>query len=216
VASVERLLPVPDSMDFVTAAAFPLQGLTAWHVLHTVGRLLRGETVCITAAAGGVGLLATQLARVAGAHVIGIVSSSAKAARVLERGAQEVVVGYDGEALRERVDLFLDSVGRDAAALGWRALRPFGRWVHFGASSGEAPALSPGQLLEKSLTVSGWWLRTPHPPGAWGAGIEAVVQAVSSGGLRLDVSTTPLEVAAQAHEALEGRRVIGKQVLLVR
>lgn len=216
VTSVERVLPIPDSMDFVTAAAFPLQGLTAWHVLHTVGRLSAGETVCITAAAGGVGLLATQLARIAKSHVIGVVSSSAKARHVLERGAHEVVVGYDAEALPERVDLFLDSLGRDAAALGWRALRPFGRWVHFGASSGESPGVTPGQLLEKSLTLSGWWLRTPHPPGAWAAGVEAVVEAVSSGALRLDVSTTPLENAAQAHAALEARTVIGKQVLVVR
>jgi NADPH2:quinone reductase len=216
VARLDRLLPLPDTVDFVTGAAFPLQGLTAWHVLHTAARVQRGETVCVTAAAGGVGLFATQLARHAGAHVIGVVSSAQKAARVRARGAHDVVVGFDAAGLESRVDVFLDSIGRDAADFGWRVLKPFGRWVHFGEASGPAPALEPGRLLEKSLSVHGWWLRTPHPPAVWTAGVDAVVESVVRGALVLDVMPWPLAEAVRAHEALERREVIGKVVFVVR
>ena len=216
VVQVDRLVALPDGLDFVAGAAFLLQGLTAWHVLHTAARVQRGETVCISAAAGGVGLLATQLARHAGAHVVGVASSHEKAARVRERGAHEVVVGFDASTLDSRVDVFLDSVGRDAATFGWRVLRPFGRWVHFGEASGPSAALEPGRLLEKSLSVMGWWLRTPHPPGVWAAGLQAVVEHVSRGSLTLDVTSMPLAEGARAHALLEQRLVVGKVVLVVR
>jgi NADPH2:quinone reductase len=216
VVRVDRLIPLPDAVDFVAGAAFPLQGLTAWHVLHTAGRVQRGETVCISAAAGGVGLLAVQLAREAGAHVISVVSSREKVERVRARGAHHVVVGFDATGLQSRVDVFLDSVGRDATAFGWQVLAPFGRWVHFGEASGPPPPTEPGRLLEKSLSVHGWWLRTPHPPAVWAAGVEAVVNAVAKGTLTLDLTRVPLADAARAHQALEQRQVVGKVVLLVR
>jgi NADPH:quinone reductase len=212
----DRLIPLPDAVDFVTGAAFPLQGLTAWHVLHTAGRVQQGETVCVSAAAGGVGLLAVQLARKAGAHVIGVVSAREKAERVRARGAHDVVVGFDATGLDSRVDVFLDAVGRDAAAFGWQVLKPFGRWVHFGEASGPPPPIEPGRLLQKSLSVHGWWLRTPHPPAVWAAGVEAVVSAVAHGTLALDLTCAPMADAARAHHALEQRQVVGKVVLLVR
>ncbi|MDX2015908.1 MAG: zinc-binding dehydrogenase [Myxococcaceae bacterium] len=216
VARLDRLVPLPGGVDFVSGAALLLQGLTAWHVLHTAGRVQAGETVCISAAAGGVGLLATQLARQAGAHVIGVVSSKEKEARVRARGAHEVLVGFDAGALESRVDVFLDSIGRDAAEFGWQVLRPFGRWVHFGEASGPSPALEPGWLLEKSLSVQGWWLRTPHPEGVWAAGVEGVLEHLGKGTLSLDVTSMPLAEAARAHALLEQRQVVGKVVLVVR
>lgn len=216
VADLDRLIPLPEERSFVEGAAFPVQGLTAWHVLHTAAHVQPGDTVLVTAAAGGVGLLAVQLARHAGAHVIGLVSSELKRSVVLEHGAHEVVVGDEAVHLRDCVDVLLDSVGRDAAELGFRALRPFGRWVCFGDSSGPAPAVEPARLLERSLQLSGWWLRTPHPPAIWARGIEAVLEALRTGELRLHARVVPFDAVAEAHAALESRRSTGKFVVQVR
>jgi NADPH2:quinone reductase len=215
VAEVNRLIPLPTDMSFVTGAAFPVQGLTAWHVLHTAAQVQEGDTVLVTAAAGGVGLLAVQLARQAGAHVIGLVSWEGKREVVLSHGAHEVVVGDEALQLRDCVDVLLDSVGRDAAELGFRALRPLGRWVCFGEASGPAPAIAPARLLERSLKLCGWWLRTPHPPDVWTRGIEGVMAELRSGALQLQVRTVPLDEVASAHVALESRRSTGKYVVQV-
>ncbi len=210
-----RLLPLPDSLSFIEGAAFPVQALTAWHVLHTVARVRAGERVVVTAAAGGVGLLAVQLARLAGAHVTGVVSSAEKEAAVREAGASVVVRSSQLGEVRG-VDVLLDSVGRDVFEAGFAMLRPFGRWVTFGTSSGAPPAFSSERLLDESLTVSGWWLRTPHPPEAWQRGVDEVVRLLATRQLRLRISTLPLERAAEAHRALEGRTSIGKLVLTLR
>jgi NADPH2:quinone reductase len=211
-----RLIELPEALSFIEGAAFPVQALTAWHVLHTMGRVEEGDTVCVTASAGGVGLLAVQLANRAGAHVIGLVSSPEKATRVLARGAHEVIVGADTQHLVDSVDVLLDSVGREAAAFALRALRPFGRWVCFGDASGPSPAIAPATLLEKSLQVSGWWLRTPHPVATWQRAIDDVLDALASHELELDVTTVELERISEAHEALEARRSVGKFVVSVR
>ncbi|MBL8923198.1 MAG: zinc-binding dehydrogenase [Myxococcaceae bacterium] len=216
VASVDRLIPLPTDMSFVSGAAFPVQGLTAWHVLHTAAQVRDGDTVLVTAAAGGVGLLAVQLARRAGAFVIGVVSWEGKRQVVLEHGAHEVVVGDEALQLQDCVDVLLDSVGRDAAELGFRALRPFGRWVCFGEASGPAPAIAPARLLERSLRLSGWWLRTPHPAEVWARGVDAVLNELRSGGLRLHVRAVPFDEVPSAHAALESRRSTGKLVVQVR
>lgn len=213
---VERLIPLPPGLSFVEGAAFPLQGLTAWHVLHTVARVEPGDTVAITAAAGGVGLLAVQLAALAECHVIGLVSSRAKADVVVRRGAHEVVVGDEADQLRESVDVLLDSVGRDASAVGLRALRPFGRWVCFGDSSGAAEPIEPAKLLERSLQVCGYWLRTPHPVAVWRRGLDEVLSLLVSKQLELDVTTVPFERLAETHRALESRSSTGKFVVTLR
>lgn len=216
VAPLERLLPLPDALDFVRGAAFPLQGLTAWHVLHTAARVAPGERVCITAAAGGVGLLATQLARSAGAYVIGLVSRESKVAIVRARGAHEVRVVPDAAGLDGTVDVFLDSVGRDVFELGLRVLRPFGRWVTFGDSSGASPPMPFGRLLERALTVTGWWLRAPHRPEVWNRAVEVLTAEVDAGRLHLDLTRLALERLAEAHRALEARTSTGKFVVSVR
>lgn len=216
VVDLSRVLPLPESLSFVEGAAFPVQGLTAWHVLHTVGQVKAGDVVCVTAAAGGVGLLAIQLARAVDAHVIALVSSREKAHVAMEAGAHEVVIGFDAKAVGQRVDLVLDSVGGDALEFAFSVLRPFGRWVHFGSASGAAPHVPMERLLESSLTISGWWLRTPHSPEVWARGVEAVTRAVNDRTLRLLVRAMPLERAAEAHASLESRRSTGKFVLTLR
>jgi len=215
VAHVSRLIHLPEALSMTDGAAFPVQGLTAWHVLHTMGSVRAGETVCVTAAAGGVGQLAVQLARLAGATVVGVVSTEAKRTVALERGADEVLVGFQAEALRGRVDVLLDSVGRDAFEFGWQVLKPHGRWVCFGDASGPAPAFAPAALLQRSLRVCGFWLRTPMAPDVWSRGVSAVVDALARHTVMLDVRVAPLSGVADVHRALESRASMGKHVVQV-
>jgi NADPH2:quinone reductase len=215
VAPLSKLIPLPAEVDFVRGAAFPVQGLSAWHTLFSVGQLVRGETVCITAAAGGVGLLATQLAKAAGAHVIGLVSREEKKAIAFESGADEVFVGFNASALKSRVDVLLDSIGADTSDFGFEVLRPFGRWVMFGEASGPARLIDPNRLIEKSLRVGGWWLRTEHPPRLWNEALEHVIAGVANQQLRQRITLYRLEEAVAAHRALESRQSTGKLVLTV-
>ncbi len=210
---VSRLIHLPDTLSMVEGAAFPVQGLSAWHVLHTMASVRAGETVCVTAAAGGVGQAAIQLARAAGATVIGIVSSEAKRKVALERGAHEVFVGFTAEALISRVDVLLDSVGRDAFDFGFQVLKPYGRWVTLGDASGPAPAFPSARLLERSLKVCGWWLRTPMAPDVWARGVSAVVEALVQKKVVLDVHVSPMSGIADVHRALESRASMGKHVV---
>jgi NADPH2:quinone reductase len=211
-----RVVPLPEALSYVEGAAFPVQGLTAWHVLHTAGRVRRGDVVCVTAGAGGVGLLAIQLARAAGAHVVAVISSELKRGAVTRAGAHEVIIGFDAKAVGRTVTLLLDSVGRDAFEFAFEVLEPFGRWVHFGSSSGPPPPVPLERLLDSSLSVSGWWLRTPHPTDVWSLGVEALTNAIAERTLALTFQALPLARAAEAHAELESRRSIGKLVLTLR
>jgi NADPH:quinone reductase len=213
VVHISRLIHLPESLSMVEGAAFPVQGLTAWHVLHTMASVRAGETVCVTAAAGGVGQFAIQLARAAGATVIGIVSSEAKRRIALSIGAHEAMVGFTSDDFGSRVDVLLDSVGHDAFDFGWRVLKPYGRWVCFGDSSGAAPAFPASRLLERSLTVSGWWLRTPMAPDVWASGVSAVIEALVRKKVVLDVHASPMSGVAEVHRSLESRASTGKHIV---
>ncbi len=215
---VAKLVELPDALDFVTGAAFPLQALTAWHVLHTLGRVKSGETVLIHSAAGGVGQLLVQLAREAGATVIGTVSRDAKHDVVRARGAQHVLTrgpGFDAQ-LRDLaprgVDLALEGLGLDVLS----SLAPFGRWVTFGTAAAQPAPLALEALYEKSVTVSAFWLRTPLPPDVAAQATREIVARLLDGRLKLEITTCPLADAARAHRRLEGALTTGKWVLEMR
>ena len=132
-APASMVIPLPDSVSFVEGAAFPIQVLTAYHMLHTADSTGPGRTVLVHSAAGGVGLAAVQLAKAAGARVFGTVSSDAKARLVREHGA-DAVINYATEKFADEVlrltdgrgvDLVLDAVGKPTFEEGLtRALRP--------------------------------------------------------------------------------------------
>lgn len=223
VAPVAKLIALPESMDFVAGAAFPVQALTAWHLVHTVAKVQAGERGLVHSAAGGVGQLAVQLLAEAGATVFGSVSREGKREKVLALGAHAVlprderfVEALLGETGGRGVDVVLEAIGHDVAADVPRCLAPFGRWVQYGTASGEGPPLALSSLLEKSLSVHGYWLRTPMAPEAWQAGVDAVLARLLDGRLRLEVSTAPLEDAARVHRRLEAGLTTGKWVLTVR
>lgn len=207
------------------AAALLVQGITAHGILHDVARVQAGESVLVQAAAGGVGSLVVQLARLAGAGtVVGTAGSAEKRELALSLGADRAVdYGREGwtdevfEATGGRgVDVVLESVGGEAGSLAFGCLAPLGRMVMFGAASGRP--MPPPDLMQmniKGLALSGFggpWIR----PGRVGAARVDISQHLQRGDLRPVVSHSfPLADAAEAHRAVEGRRTTGKVTLVV-
>src|SRR5206468_13024027 len=146
--------------------ALLIQGLTAYHLLHTADTTGTGRTVLIHSAAGGVGLAAVQLAKAAGARVLATVSSDAKVALVKAHGADTVIhyatEKFADEALRltdgRGVDLVLDAVGKPTFEEGLRCLAPFGHLILYGRAGGPTDPLNVAALSAKSLKVSGFML----------------------------------------------------------
>jgi len=219
--AVDELLHFPDSVPFATMAAVPVQGLTAWGLVHFVANVRLSDIVLLHAAAGGVGQLAVQLARRAGARVLGTVSTDEKAAIVRRLGAEPLRYGDD---LAERVraatggrgaDVVLDSVGRATHAASFAAVAAFGQVIFFGDASGPVPPIDVEALYARSTRVGAFNLRLDDAPARWAEAKCALVEVVASGALSIEVSRTlPLAAAAQAHHALESRASFGKIVLL--
>lgn len=217
---VSELMPLPDALDDVTAAAIPQQGLTAWFLVHRAARVRAGQIVLIHAAAGGVGLLAVQLARRAGARVLGTISGMHKMAAVEAAGGEPLLYGDDlPERVREKtggrgVDLVLDSVGLPTQASSMASLARFGELVYFGDSGGLPAPVYPEVLYRRSLKVSAFRLDTSRDPAAVARARHELVQGAVDGTLRFRIDRTlPLTQAAEAHRLIESRSTVGKIVL---
>jgi NADPH2:quinone reductase len=225
-ALAAELYPIPDGLDFATAAALPVQGLTAHHLLGLAGRLAPGERVLVHAAAGGVGTLAVQLARRLGAaQVLATAGSADKLALARELGA-DVAIDYTTEDVFERVkaatggalcDLVLEMLGGTAALeRNLRCLGPFGRMVVFGAATGDIHGtVEPIALMPKNQSVIGYYL-TPlvrrrdlcAPP------LAALAGDVAAGRIRVVIGARlPLGQAIEAHRRMEARGTVGKIIL---
>ncbi|MGH2497716.1 MAG: quinone oxidoreductase family protein [Ktedonobacteraceae bacterium] len=226
VASTATVIPIPDTLDFAHAAAFAVQGLTAYQTLRESGRLQAGESVLVQAAAGGVGTLAVQLARLMGAgKIIGTASNEHKLDLVRRLGA-DAAINYTQDDWVEQVkkatggrgvDIVLEVVGGKAAEQCLQCLAPFGRMVIIGAASGERAQFSAVQLMYKNLSVVGYWLTAwMNRPDRIAAATIELMQYLASGTLQIIVGHTyPLAEAAEAHRAIAERRTTGKVVLLV-
>ena len=226
VASAATIIPIPDTLDFTHAAAFAVQGLTAYQTLRESGRLQAGESVLVQAAAGGVGTLAVQLARLMGAgKVIGTASNEHKLDLVRRLGA-DAAINYTQDDWVEQikkatggrgVDVVLEVVGGTVANQCLQCLAPFGRMVIIGAASGERAQFSAVQLMYKNLSVVGYWLTAwMSRPDRIAAAAMELMQYLASGTLQIIVGQTyPLAEAAEAHRAIAERRTTGKVVLLV-
>lgn len=214
------LMPLPDELTGVTAAAIPAQGLTAYLLVHRAARIRDGQVVLIHAAAGGVGLIAVQLARRLGARVLGTISSDEKAEAVREAGGEPLRYGDD---LDQRVlaltggrgvDVVLDSVGLPTQAASLAMLAPFGELVHFGDAGGFPAPVNPDDLYARSLKVSAFGLDERHDPALAAQARRDLVAWAADGSLRFRIGRTlPLTEAAEAHRLIEGRGTIGKIVL---
>ncbi|MFO1422126.1 MAG: quinone oxidoreductase [Candidatus Competibacteraceae bacterium] len=223
--AADRVVALPDGIDDRTAAAMMLQGLTAQYLLRRTYRVQPGDAILLHAAAGGVGLIASQWARSLGATVIGTVGSDAKAELARARGCQHVIV-YSRENFVERVReitggqgvaVVYDSVGKETFMGSLDCLRPLGMMVSFGNASGPVPPFEPGILAAKGslfLTRPVLMTYTARRSDLL-AGAAELFEVVAGGAVKIEVHQTyPLAEAAQAHRDLEARRTTGSTVLL--
>ncbi len=224
VIPADRLVKLPDSIDFKTGAAMMLQGMTAQYLLRRTFPVQKGQTILVHAAAGGVGLILCQWARHLGVNVIGVVSNEEKAALAIAHGATHTIIGYAHLAAEVRritggamVPVVYDSIGKDTFNASLDCLAPLGTMVSYGNASGPVPPFDISVLSTKgSLFLTRPTLSTYI---AAHEDLEAVSRdlfdVVSSGAVKIQVNQTfPLAEAAAAHEALEGRKTTGSTVLL--
>ena len=217
------LVPVPDQVSDEQAASLLLQGLTAHALVHRCARLEPGETVVVEAAAGGTGSLAVQLAKRAGARVIGLASSEEKRELAARLGADATVDSRTeelGEAILaanegRQVDAVLQMSGGAAFEAQLRTLAPFGRMVAFGIASRDENTVRTGHLLRNSRSVIGFWLMHLVPRRKEVARmIGELLGAVAAGELEVVVGGVyPLSEARRAHEEIAARRTTGKLLL---
>jgi NADPH2:quinone reductase len=218
-------IDVPDAVSDGQALALIVQGLTAWHLLRTSGRMAAGESVVVHAAAGGTGSLAVQLAKTFGAgRVIATASTPKKRELALSLGA-DVAVDGDAEGLKDRlteanggrkVDVVLEMTGGPVFEESLAALAPFGRLVTYGMASRRAPQpVHAAQLMGRSRAVVGFWLmHAVARPGMYREPMAELLDMVGDGRLSPQVGGVyPLSDAARAHEDLRARRTVGKLVL---
>lgn len=220
-----QLVKIPGDMDFRTAAAALLQGMTAHYLTRSTYALKSGDTCLVHAAAGGAGGLIAQMAKMSGARVFGTVSTEEKAAVARENGVDEVIfytrTDFEAEVKRltggRGVDVVYDSVGATTFEKSLNSLRPRGLLALFGQSSGPAPPFDPTILNAKgSLFLTrpslGHYVLTREEL-LWRAG--EVLGWIAAGKLKLRIGHEyPLAEAAAAHRDLEGRKTAGKLLLI--
>jgi NADPH:quinone reductase len=224
-APAPMVIPLPDSVSFTDGAAFPIQVMTAYHMLHTAESTGPGKTVLVHSAAGGVGIVAVQLAKVAGARVFGTVSSDAKKQLVKDHGA-DAVINYTTEKFADEVlkltegrgvDLILDAVGKPTFEEGLRCLGTLGHLILYGRAGGPTDPLNIATLSAKSQKVSGFMVPTitRNFPEKTRESAGRCFALMREGKLKLHIGKTfPLAQAADAHRLLESRQSTGKLVLL--
>ncbi len=224
VAPARALIPLPEGLDFDHAAAIPLQGLTAYHCIKTSGALTEGESVLVHAAAGGVGTLSLQVAKLLGAGTVIATASSEEKLDLARSLGADVLIDYTEEAWPEKVreategkgaDIILEMVGADFPEKNLECLNVFGRMVVFGAASRDRGTIVPVALMRRCHAVVGFYLpQIMRRPDLFVPSLEEVLAWISSGDLKLTIGGTyPLENAAEAHTALEGRETTGKLLL---
>jgi NADPH2:quinone reductase len=221
----DRLVKLPDAIDFRTAAAMMLQGMTAQYLLRRTYRVQPGDTILIHAAAGGVGLIVCQWAKALGANVIGTVSSDEKAVLAKAHGCDHPII-YTRENFTQRVreitngagvPVVYDSIGKDTFIGSLDCLQPLGMMVTFGNASGPVPPLDLLELAKRGslfITRPALFAYTAKRSDLLATATE-LFEVVTSGKVKIEVNQTyPLKDAAQAQTDLVARKTTGSTVLL--
>jgi NADPH2:quinone reductase len=218
-APASQLFPIPDELGFGEASALLVQGLTAVGLLREAKA---GQSILVHAAAGGVGTLLVQLAKHKGLTVIGTASSPEKLEKVVELGA-DFGINYTEDDWTEQVlqatgnrgvDIIIEMVGGDIVEKNLKVLAVNGTMWVYGTASGQDYKLSVLSLLNKNHIVRGYWL-TLESPAARAAYAAELLDHIEAGRLKIQVTEFPLEQAAEAHKAIEGRKTTGKVVLTI-
>ncbi|GGU43813.1 quinone oxidoreductase family protein [Lentzea flava] len=229
-APAGEVFPLPSGLGFAEATALLVQGLTAYLMLRDGVRLMKNDSVLVLAAAGGVGSLVVQLARIMGAgQVVGAASTPEKRQLVLDLGADSVVdysqPRWHTEVLRTTGDRGVDAVmlsgGGEMFTEATASLAPFGRLAVYGTANGEMPIVDftaglAGQvLMNLSFTFFALQFYFQHARSELALAVDELTRLVQEDRLRLVLGQQlPLSAAAEAHRLLEGRRSTGKMVLL--
>ncbi|MCO4770508.1 MAG: zinc-binding dehydrogenase [Deltaproteobacteria bacterium] len=215
VLDATRCLRVPEAWDFPTAAAFPLTALTAWRMCVVRGRLQPGETVLILGAAAGVGVMCIQIAKLSGCRVLAAASTEAKRALCLSLGADEVIPYAECDWVKETrrltggrgADVTIDYVGKSTWRWSLKATRAGGRVLTCGATTGHDPTTDLRHVFFRQLSVIGSTMGST-------ADLAAALRLAERGHIRPVVDRVlPVHQAADAHQLIEDRAVLGKVVL---
>ncbi|HEY3292310.1 MAG TPA: NADPH:quinone oxidoreductase family protein [Candidatus Nanopelagicaceae bacterium] len=224
VAKKSLLIDIPDGITDAQALCMLVQGSTAWHILKTVGHLRPDETVVIHAAAGGVGTMAIQLAKLWGAKVIAVTSSSNKAELAKSLGA-DITIDANVEDLAaamlaanngKKIDLVLEMVGGKTFDASLEVLAPFGRVITYGNASRKLPrVVHPGSLITGTKTITGFWLAHCFGHKELFHDVIAELFALVLSGKVTPVigATYPLSQATRAHQDMRDRKTTGKVTL---
>ena len=219
-AKAVATIPIPDELGFGEATALLVQGLTALGLLNGTKS---GESILVHAAAGGVGTLLVQLAKQKGLKVIGTASSEQKLNKVIELGADvainyteddwtdEVLQATDGKGVKWIIEM----VGGDIVGKNLKVLTKHGTMWIYGSASNQDFRVSVLSLMAKNHTIRGYWLMNESVENRI-AYTKELLEHLGAGRLKIQVTEFPLEKAKEAHEAIEGRRTMGKVVLTVK
>ncbi|WEW96166.1 quinone oxidoreductase [Pseudomonas nitroreducens] len=230
--STERLVPaaplirLPENIAFETAAAMTMRGLTSAYLLRRIHDFKPGQSILLHAAAGGVGLIVAQWAKLLGLRVIGTVSSDAKAEVAFAHGCEQVI-NYSHESVAERVreltdgrgvDVVFDSVGKDTFMTSLESLKRRGLMVCVGTASGPIPPFDPVLLAMKGSI----FLTRPAladyiaDPAEKAALLDELFTHVGNGDIRIEINQHyALEDAVQAHRDLESRKTTGSSIFVI-
>lgn len=224
IIAADRLVKLPDSISYETAAAMMLQGMTVRYLLRETYNVGPETVLLFHAAAGGVGLIACQWARALGATLIGTVSTDEKAELARANGAAHVIV-TSREDFVARVreitdgkgcDVVYDSVGKDTYRSSLECLKPRGLWVSFGNASGPVPPFDLSLLKGSLYATRPSLMPYTATHAALTANAADLFAMVESGAIKIAINQTfPLKDAAAAHAALEDRRTTGSTVLTI-
>jgi len=216
---------LPDTVALDVGAAFPVQALTAYHMLYSVCDLKQDDVVLVHAAGGGVGLLVIQLAVKAGARVIGTVGTEGKEQKALQYGAERVVnlnqedfVAVAKEMTNGRgVDLVIDSLGAETLDRSFDAVKTLGHVINIGEAQGKPFGNIRDRLFPTSSAFTRFSISHVMPiPELWQPGMDFVLDALADGWLDIPiVQSIPIDDVGDMHRQLEGRHVAGKLLLAV-
>lgn len=228
VADQGSIFPIPEDVDLDLAAAFPVNYLSAFHMMHTMGNMKPGQTVLVYAAAGGVGTAAAQLGNLAGLTVIGLTSTDEKGAYAREQGCRHVINIETEDVVarvreitgKEGVHLILDSVAGKTFSSNFDMLAPLGQIIWFGMVSGPPKANLTRHLVADfgkgvGVRVFHLWLSVGIPyPELMKESVRTLIQHLKDKKIEPRIfDRIPLAEAARAHELLESRLVTGKLLL---
>ncbi len=226
VIEAKEIMRIKEGQDLREAVSLPLQGLSAYHILKTMGRLQENETVLVHAAAGGVGVLAVQLAKLFGARkVIATASNNEKLEMAKSLGA-DVCVNYTKEGWEKEVleategrgvDVALEMAGGDIFKNTLKCLATFGRLVIYGVASGEQAVMHPSSLMRRNQSVIGFFLpQIMRRPEMMLPSMRELFSYLEEGKLQVMVGEVfPLEEASHVHEIMQARKTKGKILLEV-